>query len=119
MNPDEHLSELRKLVARLLHERDHGKSSTFADVARSLELFQAFDQWISCGGSFPQVWVGADNPDYNTFTASRSEFSRLLNDYAQLLAQVTSTQASNTALVEENRRLKEHVRALQLGIQET
>lgn len=106
MDPDSNLERTRELIAEMIEKLDAEQPIDEDDVNTLVEHVQALDNWIRRGGFLPAAWAGRDNPDTNTFTASRSEFSRLLQDYEQLLDQVTNTQASNTDLVEENRRLK-------------
>lgn len=113
MDPDTNLAQTRELVAQLLAQLDKEEEIDTADVDRLCELVQALDQWIGRGGFLPNAWSGEDL-NAQTFMASRSEFSRLLQDYGRLLEQVTETQTSNTALLEENRHLKERIIELSL-----
>jgi ADP-heptose:LPS heptosyltransferase len=119
MDPNANLEELRELVRKLIKQIDNDPNPweglTGAidadDIDRVLELAQALDGWIGRGGFLPDAWSG-DGRNHQTFTASRSEFSWLLRDYEQLLAQVTDTQTSNTALLTENREMKHAIREL-------
>lgn len=115
MDPDANLERTRELVAEMIEKLDAEQPVDEDDVNTLVEHVQALDTWISRGGFLPAAWTGRDI-EHHAIKMDRQELSKLLIHNKLLLDQVTNTQTSNTALVEENRRLKEHVRALQLGI---
>lgn len=84
-------------------------------MPRMAHLVVDLSSALTVGHPLPTRWLNANFDDaWNRyqFTVDRNELGRLLNENAQLYEQVTNTQRSNTALVEENRALKARVQEL-------